>query len=609
MSKLSREEEDLIVKQICATVKAGPMREYALHNALLGHKVVGRREYIERVIQLQDKKTGTWGRWKFNGVQRKVEAIRLRTQRAGKPERYCTLKARKWGFSTLWLGYGVEYVTRTPNARGVIVADDTDGANALLEIGKLMKAKLPFKLPVKYENRSVLYFDEPIYSLLDIDTAKNPDPCRGGMYRFAHCTEPQIWPDPEKRAIAIENAVPDEPNTVISYEGTGSGMNWWYDFWMRAYRGESDWHALFFPWWYDKNFDYSLKLIKDQAVALLETLDDEERELLRMGLDAGQLAWRRAKIENTFRGNVELFHQEFPATPREAFIASGRPAFPSNQVLSIKSEAKDPIWKGSILIDDDRKSYRMAADPTGPLWIWEHPKPGTPYAIGVDVGHGVTGGDDSVAVVINAKTCEQVAVLLYSPRPPMRATIRPKEFGRLVGMLGMHYGNAYLMPEIEGPGVSALDALRDMSYPALGRRETYDKVGQRTTHKLGWSTNSMSRPALFNEIREHLALETDGARFHDHRLAEQMLKMYLSSNMREEAPSGEHDDYVMAWGIALMGRRYAMSSGFVASKEESIRLSLDQQHWKEFEADCIPETEAASITDGQDTDWSEEEWT
>lgn len=595
MPKLSREEEELIVKQICTAVKAGPMREYALHNALLCHRSIGRREYIERAVQLQDKKTGKWGRWRFNRVQRYMEALRLKTQRAGLPERYVTLKARKWGFSTLWLGYGIEYVTRTQNARAVIVADETDSANALLEMGKLMKAKLPFKLPVKYENRSVLYFDDPVFSLLDIETAKSDDPCRGGMYRFAHCTEPQIWPDPERRAIAIENAVPDEPNTVISYEGTGHGMNWWHDFWMRAHNGKSNWKALFFPWWYDKNFDYSIKLVKDQAVALLETVDDEERELLRLGLDVEQLAWRRAKIENTFRGNLDLFHQEFPSVPREAFLASGRPAFVPQHVMAKKVKAKDPIWKGTVLFNEDGKG-RMVADPSGPLWLWSMPSRSCAYAIGVDVGHGVPNGDESVAVIIDARTSEQVGVLLCSPEPPARMHVRPKEFGRMVDFIGREFGNAYILPEIEGPGVAFLEKLRELSYPTIGRRETYDKIGRRTTEKLGWSTNHVSRPVLFNEIREHLALD-DGAQINDHRLASQMLEMYLDSGMKEQPPSGGHDDYVVAWGIALMARRYALNSGWAEEAVAFRPRTETEMHWEQFEADCATRSDDANLED------------
>lgn len=582
MQPLSREEERLIVQQICSTGKAGPMREYALHRAILCHQAVSRRRYIERAIQLQDKKSGKWGPWTFNRVQRYMESLRLRTQRSGKPERYCTLKARKWGFSTLWLGYGIEYVTRTQNARAVIVADETDSANALLEMGKLMKAKLPFKLPVKYENRSVLYFDDPVYSLLDIETAKADDPCRGGMYRFAHCTEPQIWPNPEKRAIAIENAVPDEPNTVISYEGTGAGMNWWHDFWWRAKNGKSDWKALFFPWWFDKHFDYCLKTTPAQREHVLESLDDEERELLRIGLDVDQLAWRRAKLENTFRGNLDLFHQEFPSTPREAFLASGRPAFSPTHVLAKKTACADPIWKGSILLGE-KPSF--VADPQGPLWLWEEPERGRAYAIGVDVGHGVAGGDESVAVLIDAKHGTQIGVLLCSPEPPHRMYVRPKEFARMVAALGERYGNAYILPEIEGPGVAALEALREMNYPTIGRRETYDKIGRRTTEKLGWSTNHMSRPVLFNEIRENLASE-EGAYFRDHRLGDQMLSLYLDEAMKEQPPSGGHDDYVVSWGIALMARRYALNSGWVAEIAAPEILTEDERHWREFEDDC-----------------------
>lgn len=606
MPRLSTDDERLIAKQICATTKSGPVREYALHRALLCHQSVSRREYIERAIQLQDKKKGTWGYWKMNRVQRYMESVRLRTQRAGRPERYCTLKARKWGFSTLWLGYGIEYVTRTPNARAVIVADETDSANALLEMGKLMKGKLPFKLPVKYENRSVLYFDDPVHSVLDIETAKAPDPCRGGMYRFAHCTEPQIWPDPERRAIAIENAVPDEPNTVISYEGTGHGMNWWHDFWMRAYNGKSDWRALFFPWWFDKAFDYCVKLeTEEKRTAILETLDDEERELLRIGMDVEQLAWRRFKIENTFRGNLDLFHQEFPSTPAEAFLASGRPAFAVEHVLRMKQRATgEPIFKGSILLTGERgkEEARMVPDASGPLWLWTMPERGVAYAMGVDIGHGVQGGDNSVAVIIEAVSGKQVGVLLCSPSPPNRMLVRPKEFARMADFVGRMYGNAFLLLEIEGPGVAALEELRALSYPTIGRRETYDKIGRRTTEKLGWSTNHVSRPVAFNETREHLA-SPDGAQIEDHRLLDEMLAMYYDEAMKETPPPGGNDDYVMAWNIAMMARRYAMQSGWIEEAKKVEPRTADEQHWKEFEQSCEDPPQGDSFDD-EDFEWN-----
>lgn len=49
-------------------------------------------------------------------------------------------------------------------------------------------------------------------------------------------------------------------------------------------------------------------------------LDAEEADYAeRYGCDAGQMAWRRKKIQDDFRGDESLFDQEYPATPTLAF--------------------------------------------------------------------------------------------------------------------------------------------------------------------------------------------------------------------------------------------------------------------------------------------------
>jgi hypothetical protein len=548
---------------------------------------MSRIEFLERAISIPDKKTGRWGRWTLNRVQRAIDAEREIRRAARIPERYATLKARKWGISTLWLGYAIEETTRNDHYHACIVADERPNANALLETGRIMRSKLPFALPAKYDNRNVIYFDDPIWSLIDVESAQAEDPCRSRTYRFIHATEPAIWKDPEKKAIAIENAVPDEPGTVISYEGTGYGMNWWHDFWWKAERGESAWKAFFFPWWYDRDFDYALALAEGEAEEILATLDAEEEELLRLGLAPSQLKWRRAKIRDTFRGNLDLFHQEFPSTPREAFLSSGRPAFAAEYVMRTIARRREPIWRGQIEIlsydSSGALDWRRSADPRGTLTLWSEPKRGRAYAMGADVGHGFQGGDPSCAIVVDAETCEEVACLYANPGAPDHQVISAKDFGRMCVALGQLFNNAWFLPEIEGPGLAALNAARDLHYPAIGRRESYDKVGQKQVEKLGWSTNHVTRPYLFAEIREHLALE-DGAQFHDQRLADELMSIFLDAQNEECHPSGGHDDMVFAWGIALIARRLAAARGLIEEKRAESPQSYDERVWQELKS-------------------------
>ena len=53
-----------------------------------------------------------------------------------------------------------------------------------------------------------------------------------------------------------------------------------------------------------------------------------------------QMNWRKYTINNKCQGDVELFMQEYPSTPEEAFIASGRPVFNTASVRKYLNHAK-----------------------------------------------------------------------------------------------------------------------------------------------------------------------------------------------------------------------------------------------------------------------------
>ena len=72
----------------------------------------------------------------------------------------------------------------------------------------------------------------------------------------------------------------------------------------------------------------------------------EEIELAeRFGLDDAQLYWRRLKIG---ANGPDMFKQEYPATPEEAFLASGRPVFDPEVIFTSFNSAPAPIARMAV---------------------------------------------------------------------------------------------------------------------------------------------------------------------------------------------------------------------------------------------------------------------
>lgn len=577
--KLLRAEFLALQKAIDESAPPGHARDMLYLKHLFGRRNMGRREFVEACLPIKDKKTQQLIPTSWNRAQRYVESIRLRTQRAGKPERYATLKARQFGMSRYWLHCSIEFVLRDTTAPALIIADEEANAKKLLEDGKIMCSRMPFKVPRKYENRSQLYFGEPILGYIDIETAQSADPARSRTYRFVHATEPGTWKDPETKIASLNQAVPTAPGTVLSYEGTARGRSgWWYEFWWAALEGRNDYRAIFFPWWYDRTFDYSDPLFPGDREAIAATLDDEEKALLRLGLDMAQLKWRRACIRNSLFGDVDLFHQEYPSTPEEAFLTSGRPCFPPQHVMRALAQCEAPIWRGDVLLGEldpikGTRHFTLAQNERGALKLWSHPVRGRMYCIAADPGDGLEGGDFSAAQILDMETGHQVGE--FNARTP------PYQFGRVLAAIGWHFNTAYLMPEIERNGIAVLEALKEEGYHMIGRRAVFDSAGRITGRKLGWSTNVRSRPLVFNAIR---AMLSEGeAKINSIVLCRQMLDMFVDDQGREDHPTGKHDDCVLAYGIALMARKDAVDAGVLEDAKPMPR-TIDERHWAEFHA-------------------------
>lgn len=476
-----------------------------------------------------------------------------RQEDLNQPVRIIILKARQIGFSTAVAGMFYFRATHRPLVKAEIVAHKADASTAIFNKMKLFREEShPVLAPlVKASNAKELLFENPstdymerrvkpgLRSSIRIETAMDPDAGRSKTIHLLHLSEMAFWPKTADETMnSLMNAVPPMPGTIVIIESTANGIGGrFYEEWQRAVQGDSPFVPLFFPWHGFK--DYSMEPAADF------TPTEEERELQEeYSVSEGQLAWRRWCILSNCSGSLDLFHQEYPSTPREAFIATGRPVFDVKAIDRALRVAPEPKMEGRVLnVEDEKgeKHVRFQSQPRGYLKVWEEPQPGVDYVIGIDVALGIRDGDYSCMQVIRKDTKVQVA--------EWHGHIDPDLLGAEAVFLGRWYNLALLAPEVNNHGIATLNAIRRYRYPRLYRRVVDEKTEDRTTNTYGWYTSSTSKPKIISMLtrvlREHAEFIKSKAA-----LSECLTYVVEDDGRKTNAQQGCFDDRVMALAIA-----------------------------------------------------------
>lgn len=336
-------------------------------------------------------------------------------QERGLPQRFIILKARKLGFSTATEAVVVQRVTRRPNHHALIVGQDNDTASELFAMAYFMYTHLPPELQPKVGNfnkgqgRGYLYLGEParnthrvgLNSSLRVTNAKEAAKGRGFTLRTTHLTEVAHWPSDEVM-VAVLNAVPEEPDTLVVLESTANGTNWFKTRWEEACAGESSYIPIFAPWHEEPAYAMALDAEQEERFwsedyGKGEWGEDEERLVEQYGCTAGQLMWRRRAIVDRCGSKIDVWNQEYPASPADAFIASGKHVFAVSFIKRVMdaTEHTDPLGERGVLRTAATRLKLVGADrieiPSRALWVpasatgfgdrhdwwrvWEHPRP------------------------------------------------------------------------------------------------------------------------------------------------------------------------------------------------------------------------------------------
>lgn len=500
-------------------------------------------------LPVRDRDSSAVVPFKFFYNQKKLHRAASEMADAGKPVRLIVCKARRVTCSSWAEGILFCHGLAFPSSHSLIVADAFKTSKVLMRVPQDFIPAVPF-LNIDAIEREIRFPHPSGEALMQLVTAGKDTSGRGFTLSALHASECAHYISPEVFPSLLP-ALQTHKNTIGIIETTPNGREGegeiFYDMYWDAAEGKSEWKAVFLTWVDDP------ACVADESFASDAPADEEERDLLKRGLNKSQLAWRRLKIRSPeCSGSVAIFHQEYATTAEESFIASGMPAFELDEINWARKHIRKPLWQGFIeRSTDGTLSLRKHAE--GTLRIYEDPIPGHYYYIGCDAARGDEGRDFSAIGGFDGTTGHQV--FSYADY------CLPEIMGCHANSLGLHYNRAMVNGDLTGGyGSGALYTMREiLRYPNLYRWKGKDDklTGSSLSKSLWIDITSWIRSQLFEymrlALREAAATDGDyGIVLYDADLVSQ-IELCTRKDTRIDVRKG-HDDILFAAMIANLAR-------------------------------------------------------
>lgn len=498
------------------------------------------RKYIENFIYIRNKKSRIV-KLHFNEPQSKLYRAIQKQYDEGKPIRIIILKARQMGFSTATGGIIFKQIATHRNADAAIVAHTEQASTNLFNMYKLMYDNLPPELrpTKKASNAKEIIFDNDdstgLNSKIKCMAAGTKGLGRSMTLKYVHISELAFWEgNVAEQMNGLFQAVPNTPDSMIIVESTANGFEYYKEMWDKATRGENDFYPLFIGW--NELQEYQM------PYSGFELTDEEKQLMSKYSLTLDQLEWRRWCIRNNCNGDVQLFKQEYPITPDEAFISTGRCAFDQEKIVSYLPTLDPPLKIGyfdyQMDLNDQITSYKWVDDPRGPIEIYSEPTPDIPYVLGGDTAGD--GSDYFYAPLLDNSTGIECA--------RYRNQTDETLFAREMWCLGDYYNKALIGIETNF-STYPIKELERLKYPNMYVREKEDRFTHNTTEQFGFRTTAITRPLIINLVRD--VIRDHITTIKDRIMLQECITFVINEKGRAEALNGKHDDGVMSYGIAL----------------------------------------------------------
>lgn len=486
-------------------------------------------------------------------------------------------KCRRGGISAYCSGRITLMANFNPAFQGVVMAHKGDNVNLIFKYHRHFQKFWPdehlkFRVPLEKERDGHFEWDHA--ASVRVQTAGGKEGGRGDQADVYHFSEPAFYPDYNevrgtlaarpKHGWVWEESTANGPGggyadrwegaldfdeVVAAYEnGDGEKLDGWNKFF-----------RYFFSWLEEP--EYVEEVPAFDRDRMIRNLDSTERALQRMGASIEQLRWRREKMSRDFNKREgaandglspeQWFAQEYPATPEEMFQQSGSTVY-SGESLDLMAKLASQRRPQFLHIDADGlpeevNEYRAN------LTVWEPPRPGHQYVIGGDPAKGLKHGDWSVGVVLDRLDGSQAV-----EAATLRLKIEPARFADMLVLLAQMYNDAFLVPEINGPGFQVCHRIvRELQYPFIYHRRTRDLMKQDdddNTFRFGWlATQNTKHEAAYGLQK---AVVDGNVLFRTPQLIRE-LRVYRNNDGKLGAPGGKHDDCVSAAYLAWFGHTSA----------------------------------------------------
>lgn len=322
------------------------------------------QHYAERCLNIRTK-AGSVQPLRLNRSQAFLhEKLEEQRERTGKV-RALVLKARQVGISTYIGGRFYWRITHSTGYRAFILTHLDEASDNLFGMAKRFHDNCPdlVKPETGKSNAKELFFCR-LDSGYKVGTAGSAEVGRSQTIQLFHGSEVAFWPNAQSHAAGIRQAVADQHGTEVIFESTANGIgNVFHAEWKAAERGDSDYEAIFIPWFWHE--EYACAAEPDWTIP--EAWAEYER-LFGLTRDQTYWAWRKNREMCVSAGGSPdepcwLFRQEYPATADEAFQTSGADAFISASAVIRARKNRDVEGYGPIILGVD--PARGGGDKTG----------------------------------------------------------------------------------------------------------------------------------------------------------------------------------------------------------------------------------------------------
>ena len=290
-------------------------------------------------------------------------------------------------------------------------------------------------------------------------------------------------------------------------------------------------------------------------------------------LEPEQLFWYWNKHDKYL--DKDLIKQEYPCTPHEAFLLSGKNVFDTAIILDRLSRLQKPMKRGYFRYKYDGlriSNIEWVNDKDGYIQIYKIPNSPsfTEYCIGGDTAG--EGSDFFTGHVLDAKTGEQVAHLKHQ--------FDADQYTRQMYCLGKYYKDALIGIEANFDSYP-IKELQRLGYPKQYTRVSQDTYTGKTEKRFGFKTTSLTRPTIISRLVEIVREHCDT--ICDKDTLEELLTIIRNEKGRIEAPEGGHDDQMMGLAIAHHIREQVVFIDEPIIIQQKLAFNIEQHYQTQYD--------------------------